>query len=455
MAKFTGATFERGANLSRVTFNDSANISGVNFGIWANFSSSVFGANADLSHTNFENGASLSGVTFGNYADLSGAVFGNYADLSNSTFGDLADLSGVSFGEGAYLSRTKFRRIVSFKAWSDDEWRRRRLSHIETSKVFKSWTQDRTEEFLALPQSLRESTAGPSTFLDLTFDRAWFAGISDFSGRSFLGNIDFTQALFDAPPHFGDCGGFYCIDFTGARIRFGGALNIPLPKWCFGTDHLEIWAIGWTTLSYAAIRLRRLRTLAEEAKNHDLERDLYLEERKAERGILFAQYLQSDVRDERGRSRYSWKKAFQLRLIDHVLWIAVMSIYWALADYGRSFVRPVFALLLSVAIFHFAYGSLLTAPNDPARRQAFQRALWAFSISNAVPVVGSLTLERDVKLMLMCENKPIEDVQQKNEDRCIPIPHRRFQLLVLIQAIFSTLCFFFAALALRNYFQLK
>ena len=28
------------------------------------------------------------------------------------------------------------------------------------------------------------------------------------------------------------------------------------------------------------------------------------------------------------------------RLAVHILWIAVMGVYWALPDYGRSFVRP-------------------------------------------------------------------------------------------------------------------
>jgi hypothetical protein len=35
------------------------------------------------------------------------------------------------------------------------------------------------------------------------------------------------------------------------------------------------------------------------------------------------------------------------------------------------------------------------------------------------------------------------------------VPGRRFQLLVILQSIFSTMCVFFLALALRNYFKLN
>jgi len=44
-----------------------------------------------------------------------------------------------------------------------------------------------------------------------------------------------------------------------------------------------------TTDSRIPIRLRTLRKIVEDTKNHDLERDLYIEERKAERGVYLHQ----------------------------------------------------------------------------------------------------------------------------------------------------------------------
>ena len=74
-----------------------------------------------------------------------------------------------------------------------------------------------------------------------------------------------------------------------------------------------------------------------------------------------------------------------------------------------------------------------------------------------MPFVGALTLERDVKLTLLCGDRPIDaaTAQRQNVPQCVPVPGRRFQLFVLLQSIFSALCVFFIALALRNYFKLK
>jgi hypothetical protein len=189
-----------------------------------------------------------------------------------------------------------------------------------------------------------------------------------------------------------------------------------------------------------------MRKLAEDTKNHDLERDLYIEERKAERGVILAQHW-----------RMGWGSFFRRNLYSHCLWIAAMMVYSLVADYGRKYVRPLVALALSVPLFWLAYSTVLIPPTDPTKLADFRRATWAFAISNAVPFVGALTLERDVKLTLLCGDRPIDaqQAQASGQPLCVPIPGRRFQLLALGQSIFSTLCIFFAGLALRNYFKLR
>ena len=42
--------------------------------------------------------------------------------------------------------------------------------------------------------------------------------------------------------------------------------------------------------------------------------------------------------------------------------------------------------------------------------------------------------------------------RQQYKPQCVPLPGRSFQLLVLLQSIFSAVCVFFIALALRNLF---
>ena len=90
----------------------------------------------------------------------------------------------------------------------------------------------------------------------------------------------------------------------------------------------------WTS-DAIPVRLRAFRKIAEETKNHDLERDLYIEERKAERGVYLRQRW--DALKKEGWKNWPRNAG---RLAIHGFWIFVMGLYWALADYGRNFVVP-------------------------------------------------------------------------------------------------------------------
>jgi hypothetical protein len=86
--------------------------------------------------------------------------------------------------------------------------------------------------------------------------------------------------------------------------------------------------------------LRALRKIAEETKNHDLERDLYIEERKAERGIYLVRLLSGKERKNEWWMPISTMQRRDLALYAYIFWVGLMGLYWALSDYGRSFLRP-------------------------------------------------------------------------------------------------------------------
>jgi hypothetical protein len=337
------------------------------------------------------------------------------------------------------LSRSTFKGQVNFQGLTKEEWRRRRLFSLENSRAGTSWDDERKQQFNQIPQHLVHTGLGPDAFCEINFHGAIFGDKADFSRRKLLRRIDFTRSHFQQPPDFGGCEGTQNLDFYGARVEFMGKLP-------------SLWRVpslavrGWTTLSDSVLRLRTLRTLAEETKNHDLERDLYIEERRAERGILFAQYW-----------RGGWRGRLSPRMLGHLFWLLITLGYSLLSDYGRSVLRPFAGLVASVFIFHWGYASVLVAPSDAARLEDFRRSVWAFAVSNAVPFVGALALDSSVKLTLLCGDRPTDQVTalQRNVPQCLPVPGRRFQLLVLLQSIFSALCVFFVALALRNYFKLK
>ncbi|TPV97855.1 MAG: hypothetical protein USCAAHI_02710 [Beijerinckiaceae bacterium] len=105
-------------------------------------------------------------------------------------------------------------------------------------------------------------------------------------------------------------------------------------------------------------RIRALRKAAEEDRNHDLEHGLFMEERKAQRGLSFGQPLEA----LKTGSWRNWPRN-TAQLIANFPWIIVMGLYWALADYGRSFVRPFLCwLVLSLVIFPWWYSQILPVP---------------------------------------------------------------------------------------------
>jgi hypothetical protein len=102
---------------------------------------------------------------------------------------------------------------------------------------------------------------------------------------------------------------------------------------------------------HRALRLRRLRKIAEETKNHDLESDLYIEERKAERGIYLRQRL-----------------------------------------------------VASGFFFYWCYGKILAhfAPKAGSLADQYDRAVRMLALGNTVPFVGPLTIDSEIKKFLFC-----------------------------------------------------
>jgi len=483
-AQLSGATFGLRANLSGAIVGHYANLSGVTFGAGADLSGTIFcslvdlkgatfDSHASLANATFDHSANLSGAKFGFRSNLSGVAFSHGADLSGVIFGTRANLSRASFGESANLSRALFVGEADLRGQLEAEWNTYRSNFLSDPRYkdrFEEWTSDRKQKFLQWP---KHNASRPDTFSSISFADARFRGPTDFSGRTLHGRVDFTSARFGQPPRFDSMAD---ADFYGAKIGFASA-KAP-------------WVRGWTVDSDVANRLRHLRKLAEDSRNYDLERDLYIEERKAERGIYFKLHLTKGWNDVRQRWRSIanvWSgAAFPLlaclqivltasRLLIHLGWISVMFVYWLLADYGRSILRPAVALILSAVLFHAAYWFTLRpqstpnlwpritaamshaitwpAPNDTP----FVRAIRAFSLANAIPFIGALTLDKEIKERLICGDLPVDEKKAADQGvpPCVPIPSLRFQMLALLQTIISALCVFFIALALRNYFRVR
>jgi hypothetical protein len=346
------------------------------------------------------------GAVFGKVARFDDAIFGDCANFDRATFNDEASFEGAAFGWWASFSRSIFKGDAEF-----------------TGKLKQQLFGQQQREDL-----WREDHGRPDHFLTISFAHTLFYGEAVFFRRSFEVDADFTNTRFYYPPDFDAAINATRVDFSGAHIDF-----LPPGK-----------LFHWTTSTQIPVRLRALRKIAEETKNHDLERDLYIEERKGERGV----YLLQRWEDLKKEGWKNWPRN-AVRLCSHILWIGIMALYWALADYGRSFARPiVWWLVLSLIIFPWWYGEILAPLKEHAGRNNasnYEEAIQLVARGNAVPFVGPLTIDPEIKKFLFCPGF----------GNCLPIPPKSYQWLVVFQNVVSIILVFFIGLALRNYFKIK
>jgi hypothetical protein len=489
LAFFDGATFGDQANFASAAFRDRANFNGARFGRFtifrraifghqakfalaifgdgADFTAATFALRADFTHAKFGDAAQFMGVVlfgnnhnfshacFGNGANFTCATFGEQANFTQAVFGDRTNFIGVAFGWSADFSRTHFKGGVEFTGKCKGQWYndlKTRLSDIGAQGLLTTLAEQHYD-------SWARYKCQPDHFGRISFVGARFDDAPDFSFRSYQDTADFTDSFFYYPPSFDSPENPGLIDFSGTNIGFAPPGNL----------------LHWTSNTRIPLRLRRLRKIAEDTKHHDLERDLYIEERKAERGVYWRQLsglneLEKNLQDIDEQKKHVWLEwrlkrsarnarwlallahpAQLARLIAHCFWIIVMWVYWALADYGRSISRPSVAwLLLTFIVFPWLYNQILMPPPKTADAGQYEQAVQTVAFANAVPFAGSLAVDVEMKKVLFC--KP-EDL--KNSVNCHPVPTESYQWAVIGQNLFSIILVFFIGLALRNYFKIK
>jgi hypothetical protein len=272
-ANFDGAAFDDNARFNGATFGKRASFLGATFGWFATFTGSTFGRLAEFTGAAFGIWTKFTEATFDDNVTFSHVTFDENATFTDAVFVDEADFTGAAFGPFTNFDNTVFKGQVRFLGRTEEQWTR-------DVEAFSSEMDE--EAFMALKQRAEEywerQSSGPDRCLEISFASARFYGEAIFSGRSFEERADFTGARFYSPPDFDGALNVGRIDFTGAHIGFVPPGDL----------------LHWTGDSRIPIRLRTFRKIAEETKNHDLERDLYIEERKAERGVYLHQLLGLD-----------------------------------------------------------------------------------------------------------------------------------------------------------------
>lgn len=420
-ANFEGAIFNDFAKFAGASFGDEASFTGAIFGQYASFDGAVFGAMARFEFAAFGGAALFGAADFDAGVSFRGATFGEGASFEEAVIGFVSSFDGTAFGDWTYFTGASFNGDVIFSGRSITHW----TSLLQS--VTHGFVPDaRIALEMTHKESWRINGSAPDRFLKISFQDARFGDDANFSGRGFQHLANFTDVQFCRPPDFDTVTNASRIDFTGARIGLVSRGDLP-----------------WE--SKDIVRLRAFRKVAEETKNHDLERDLYIEERKAEHGVSLRR-----LSEEFKRAPIMGKPLIIGRLLGHCLWIAIMFGYGVLADYGRSVERPLGWLILSVFIFQFGYASILYPLRqkvDPTTKDYYDRAVWMLALGNAVPFVGHLSFDAEIKKSLYCPDNVCSERA--------PIPPLGIQVLVIVQNVVSIALIFFFGLALRNYFKIR
>ena len=439
-ADFTGATFSGRAHFDGATFGGGAHFDGATFGGWTRFAGATFGDGASFDGATFGGWTRFDGATFGGGAHFDGATFGDQVRCDRTTFGDRASFDGATFGAHARFNGATFGKHASFGGATFGDWARFAGATFGLGASFEGRTEDQLRDILknAIPPTLpnakhrdawvnaRLSAAKPNRFGWISFAGANFLGECSFIGRVFAGPVGFQAARFGKPPEFAGTEGHGFIDPHGMSVSF--------PRrwwWPFANRGVQ---------SETSARIRRLRKIMADIHAQDVERALFILERRAERAIAWNGVAAKPLY----LAPWRFLKTSGLTLLQVA--------YQALSNFGRSIVLPFVWLFASVAGFHAAYWQFWAKPVRAL--SFFDRDLISYSLGNLLPFVNTLSPARgEVLKRLFCPTDVSGAcVASRFGEIIVPI---RVELLALGEGIINAVLLFLLLQAIRNYFKMK
>ncbi len=431
------ASFER-AFFERAHFQSSL------FGHSASFESAVFYALAQFNNTEFGPGANFSGVSFCSRAGFEEAVFGDYASFQGKSRQTIIDIAN----ERSKSLSSQYAQIVKDRAQSADPSVFLRAGFSGAS--FTSRAHHYATKFSMAEGFAARGVEGAREFarrIRVLFypasplRRDGFAGC-DFSNRSIKGSADFSRVRFEQPPNFQNVDPATALDLAEARFSFR-ATEWPRLRY-------------WTTKTETVTRLRRLRKIAKDIDEPDIEQSLFILQRMAERGVawrvwwdnvlqgwgiyhLINAHLKGRRTTDISRLRRRWpsRLARSARVAvtgsGRPLMLTFLAfIYRYSSDFGRSIALP--AVWFALVLFGFARWYSLYA----AVSVRFQDLI-AFSFSHSFPLSPVTRQSFDAIASRLFPGGIPSDVL----------------MISTGQSILQTLFLFLIALSIRNHFRVR
>lgn len=428
-----------------------------NYVNFENFDFSALESIPNFSYFNFGEFANFKGAKFGKHrVEFINCDFGNGADFSESTSNEY-----ISFFRSIFTSETKFNG-VNYK-----------------SAIFENTIFQNIEVHNSKIENANFKNAyigGIGTFVNCKLVAADFSNCNLSKATSFykcqfreVVNF-FTFASEKSLPKFQSCTFEKTLDISGRDLDcdFTGSIFHSAPKLLGCTNHsaanfhnvkLKITSGLWPFIKLnekELINIRLLRKIAEETKNHDLERDLYIEERRAEQGISLLYNWSFLFKKE----NTIWEKLHCLfyKLPATLLIIFFSAAYGILSNYGRSIFLPAFWYFISFILFSlhnnlFVFKKIWEnrpkniETNLVISPEAYNQIASSANLANHIPIVGQLALDSQMKRVLFCGYIP--------NDSSLCLPPSGYDVFLVFQNIFVGILIFLFGLAIRNYFKIK
>lgn len=271
----------------------------------------------DYGHISFE------GAYFKGDSRFSGTIFDIDARFDSATFNGRAEFIYTTFKRSLSFDRARFIEAAFFS-----------LSHFNSNHDFS--TNSPGGGLVTFKHTFFEKARFNNTIFEKSvfFDHSLFMDYVSFREAKFSGSAGFSNTIFHQPPDFDELVGASRLDVTGIHIK----VRREKPEFFFLDQSFGVE--GWTTDANDCTRLRRLRKIMADIHAHDIERDLFILERKAERGVMIKAWREDRKKEKKDRTvPWPWGQ------------IALLTGFDLLSDCGRSAKRPLAWFAGKLAIF--------------------------------------------------------------------------------------------------------
>jgi len=397
-AWFDDARFQGTAGFMATSFGESLSFFDAIFERAATFKRMRVGGEADFSYAEFQWGLSFSNTHFQKSLNCSRAVFSSDVDCRETTF-----VGVVNYRAANFLGKLSMQRSVFL---DESLWDESKFSM--SVDFFKS-------------QFLSKAYFG-NTKIDtyMNLDHVWFGKTNNTPEPKQYRNWDSeVQTLYDYS-NIDSCSktvpGFKGATFSVApNLGYTEVAIPPLPS-IEGMSKRLLRFVGIRagstetkiTDSFAASKLRRLQTLAAEGHNHLAEKRFFRAELLCRRG-----------HEALGRE------------------IAMINLFEKVSECGHSFWKPMFALVLLIALsagFYYSQINWFLVEGNG------RFELVSYSFANSLPLLGYISDSYEVSVNVLFGG--IEKVP--------PL----VRVVAFVQNLVSAVFIFFGLLAIRNYFKL-